>query len=426
MSLLSAEDVKSEVSRHGVPSGGTLAIAVSGGADSLALLLLAAKHFEVTALTVDHGLREGSAAEAAAVANLCKRQRIAHEILHWRGEKPVSNIQAAAREARYSLMASWCQEHGIRHLATAHHRDDQAETLLLRLARGSGVYGLAAMAPTRMLAGAGTDASVTLIRPLLSVAKKELTDYLVSRSAEWAEDPSNQSQAYDRVKIRQLLENPPVEGLNGERLAATAGRLRRTRDALEHYEAKWLQRAVETFDEGYAILDRGALHAEPEEIVLRGLASLCRFAGKGVYVPRMEKLMRLYAQLSAEGFRGQTLYGAHFTPLEDEKILVSRELEGCQGATSLEETTSWDNRFEILAKGDIDGLEIRAVGDDGWRQMKASDVDLSANMVPRQVVLTLPAIYAGDELKAVPHLGYGKIKDFSAQIGLIRTIITKM
>lgn len=423
---LTADDVKVETTRHGVSVGGKLAVAVSGGADSLALLLLASEHFDVVALTVDHGLRQASAAEAAAVADLCLRFGIAHETLLWRGEKPTGNIQAAAREARYSLMAHWCQGHGICHLATAHHRDDQAETLLLRLARGSGVYGLAAMAPTRELVGGAKGPSVTLIRPLLPFAKSDLTTYLTERSIEWAEDPSNQSLAFDRVKIRGLLANPPVAGLHGERLAATAGRLRRTRDALEHYEAKWLGRAVQVFDEGYAVLDRGALQDEPEEIILRGLASLCRYAGKGVYVPRMEKLLRLFDQLSADGFRGQTLYGTQFIPLDDEKMLVSRELAGCQSATSLAETSSWDNRFEIFTKGDIAGLEISALGEDGWRQLKASGFDISVISVPRQVALVLPAIYQGADLRAVPQLGYSSLKDFSADIRPIRTIITKM
>ena len=423
---LNADDVKAKIRGHGVPAGGKLAVAVSGGADSVALLLLAAEHFDVTAITVDHGLREASKAEAAAVADLCARHGIRHETLLWQGEKPTSNIQAAAREARYSLMAHWCQSQGIRHLATAHHRDDQAETLLLRLARGSGVYGLAAMAPTRNLLNAGTHGSVTLIRPLLSFAKTDLTTYLTERSVEWAEDPSNQSQAYDRVKIRGLLANPPVEGLHGERLAATAERLRRTRNALEHYEAKWLGRAVETFREGYALLDGSLLQSEPEEIVLRGLASLCRYAGKGVYVPRMEKLLRLYSQLTAEGFRGQTLYGAQFTPFGERKILVSRELSGCQSRTSLEETTSWDNRFEISTKGDIAGLEIGALGEGGWRQLKASGFDVSEILMPRQVALVAPAIYKGGDLQAVPHVGYNNLEGFSADLRPIRTIITKM
>jgi len=420
MAQLTASDVKREIIRLGVPAGGRLAVAVSGGADSAALMLLAAESFDVTVLTVDHSLRAASAGEALAVARLCTEHGIKHHIFIWEGDKPTGNIQAVARDARYGLMANWCRANGVRYLATAHHMDDQAETVLLRLARGSGVYGLAGMAPARDLK------DVTLIRPLLNVPKSDLLTYLRARSVEWIEDPSNQSEAFDRVKIRKLLGNPPVEGLRADRLAATAGRLRRSRAALEHYEAKWLYRAVETFPEGYAVLDLGALTDEPEEILLRGLATICRYVGKGTYVPRMEKLLRLFDQLTTGGFRGQTLYGARFTPLSAGKMLISRELNGCEEATSLEETTSWDNRFEISAKGDIAGLEIRALGEDGWRQLKASMFDVEQMTVPRLAALVLPAVFKGTDLRAVPQLEYAALEDVLVEIRPIRTIITKM
>jgi len=428
MPELTSSAVAVEICRLGVRLGEPLAVAVSGGADSVALLLLVAEHFDVTALTVDHGLRAAAATEVAQVAALCAARGIKHHTFVWEGEKPSGNIQAEAREARYSIMSIWCAENNVSFLATAHHMDDQAETVMLRLARGSGVYGLAGMAPTRALplVGEAGEAEVTLIRPLLPFAKAVLVAFLKDRDIPWSEDPSNQSDKFDRVKIRKMLDDPPVEGLHAERLAATAGRLRRTRNALEHYEAKWLRRAVEVFPEGYCILDLKELANEPEEILLRGLASLCRFAGKGVYVPRMEKLLRLFGQLTADGFRGQTLYGAQFTPLSESKILITRELSGCKGESSLAKTTSWDNRFEISAKGDIAGLEIRALGEEGWRQLKASGFDVAEMQLPRLVALVLPAIFKGPDLQAVPHLGYEVGNSLLVKTRPIRTIITKI
>ena len=416
---LTANDVRREIIALGVPENGQIAVAVSGGADSLALMLLARKHFEVIALTVDHGLRAEAVAETAMVAALCASAGIAHVSLTWHGEKPEGNIQAAAREARYKLMADWCLEHDVSYIATAHHMDDQAETLLLRLARGSGVYGLAGMAPTRELG------SVTLIRPLLAVPKTALISYLSAHEIEWVEDPSNQSSKFDRVKIRRLLANPPVEGFRADRLAGTASRLRRSRDALEHYEALWLGRAVEAFPEGYAYLKRAELCGEPEEILLRGLASLCRFAGKGAYVPRMEKLLRLFGELQREDFRGQTLYGAQFTPISTDIVLVSRELRDCEAETTLEDTCSWDNRFEICAKGDIAGLKICALGEEGWRQLKASAFCTEEMQVPRVAALTLPALFRGSDLQAVPHLGYAAGQGLTLKVAHRRTVLTK-
>ncbi|MBM4438672.1 MAG: tRNA lysidine(34) synthetase TilS, partial [Actinobacteria bacterium] len=130
--------------------GTRVAVAVSGGADSLALTLLADEWARrtgrsIAALTVDHGLRPDSAAEASQVGAWLAAARIRHEVLRWEGQKPRSGIHAAAREARYRMLTSWCRENDVRDLLLAHHRDDQSETFLMRLARGSGPDGLAAM-----------------------------------------------------------------------------------------------------------------------------------------------------------------------------------------------------------------------------------------------------------------------------------------
>jgi len=415
---ISADDVTAALLALGVPAGAPLAVALSGGADSMALLLLANGAFQVTALTVDHGLREASAAEAVQAAAMCAEHAITHQTLHWTGEKPVGNIQAEAREARYKLMVKWCTENDVAFLATAHHRDDQAETVLLRLARGSGVYGLAGMASTRDLGG------VTLVRPLLTVPKAALCDYLEAQSQVWIEDPSNKSDAFDRVKIRKLLADPPVEGFNSDRLAATAGRLRRSRDALEYYEAKWLGHAVKAKPEGHVYLDPSMLDSEPEEIILRAIASLCRYVSGGNYVPRMEKLQRLVGELRKPAFRGHTLYGAQFTLAGKGMILISRELSAISPATSLKETGTWDNRFEILAKGDMAGREICALGEAGWRQLKAA-LDKGELLVPRIVALGLPAVFKGPNLQVVPHINYNVDESLMVFINQKNILLTK-
>jgi tRNA(Ile)-lysidine synthase len=150
-----------------------LAVAVSGGADSLSLALFAAAWARkrggcASALTVDHGLRPEAAAEARRVGRWLRARGIEHRIIAWRGTKPAANIQAAARAARYGLLSAWCARHGVLHLLLAHHADDQAETYLMRLARGSGVDGLAAMAPVHELP------SVRVLRPLLDVPRARL------------------------------------------------------------------------------------------------------------------------------------------------------------------------------------------------------------------------------------------------------------
>ncbi|MEX0298215.1 MAG: tRNA lysidine(34) synthetase TilS, partial [Kordiimonas sp.] len=184
---LQSEDLIGHYQKLGVSLGSKIAVGVSGGADSLCLMLMTAEYFDVTAISVDHGLRSEAADEVEFVARLCHEKNIPHVALRWEGNRPTSNIQATARTVRYDLMRDWCAENNIAYLAVAHHQDDQAETLLLRLARGSGVYGLAAMPGVR-----GVGRGVSIVRPLLSVPKEVLTSTLRSLKQEWIEDPSNQ------------------------------------------------------------------------------------------------------------------------------------------------------------------------------------------------------------------------------------------
>ena len=403
--------LREALDRFGVPPDAMVAVAVSGGADSLALAHLMKGLRPLVTLTVDHGLRSEASAEAAAAGRQLAEAGIPHHILTWDGEKPLSNIQAAAREARYRLLADWCAAHGISFLATAHHQEDQAETLLLRLARGSGVYGLAGMAP---VARYGGDKGLTLIRPLLDVPRAALREYLQAHAIPWAEDPSNRDPRFDRIKVRQFLEAPPLEGLSAQRLAETAKRLRRSRDALEFYESEWLTTWVTECEPGYLILEAAALDAGPADIVLRGLASLCRAFVPGAYTPRMEKVERLLASLRKED-SAQTLYGVLFSR-SDNKILLVREAGACKAPVALEDGATWDNRFEISVSGDTRGLEIGALGEDGWRQAVTKWPEVRATSVPYMVRLSQPAIFHEGQLRALPQAGYSDLENVTVRL----------
>jgi len=212
-----------------------LAVACSGGADSMALTLLA-DHWArgeggaVTALIVDHGLRPDSANEANETASRLKSRGIAHQILKREGEVPAGDIEAFARDARYRLFEQWCGENGVLHLLVAHHRDDQAETFLLRLARGSGLDGLAGMAPE------SARRNFRLLRPLLGVPRDRLKATLEQAGLDFAEDPMNSDPAYARVRLRAARDTLAAEGLTPERLTATAAHLARARAALERFD----------------------------------------------------------------------------------------------------------------------------------------------------------------------------------------------
>ena len=205
-----------------------VAVAVSGGGDSLALLLLAAQAFSgrVTALTVDHGLRAAAVAEAACVAAQCATIGVPHVTLRWAGDKPHANIQSAARTARYRLMGDWCAGQGVGLLLTAHHADDQAETLLMRLQRGSGSAGLAGIRAARPLV-----AGVTLVRPLLGVRRAMLAARVAAAGWHAVDDPSNADRRFDRTAARAVLAQTPA--FDVPRLAAIAANLAAAEAALD-------------------------------------------------------------------------------------------------------------------------------------------------------------------------------------------------
>ena len=280
------------------PHDGAIAVAVSGGSDSLALMhLLRAfaqqrKSKLPVVLTVDHGLRKSSARDAKQVAAWAKQAGLKAQILTWTGAKPKSGIEAAAREARYRLMGEWLTRHKIDTLFVGHTGDDQAETFLLRLARGSGLDGLAAMRanapwPVPGFAGLG------VVRPLLALRRDQLRTHLKTLKQPWLDDPMNADPAFDRVKIRKALVALSDAGLTVERIASAAAHLARARESLEIVTEAVLARAVRA-GEGGVLLDPAVLAAAPREVGLRALAAVLMAVSGQAYRPRFESLERLF------------------------------------------------------------------------------------------------------------------------------------
>lgn len=284
-----------------------IAVAVSGGGDSLALAHLAGtwarkRGGRVFALIVDHGLRPDSRAEARGAARQLRARGMTASVLRWLGPKPKANRQAAARAARYRLIEDWCRRRGVLHVLVAHHADDQAETLLLRLERGSGLDGLAAMAAIVERDHA------RLLRPLLGFPKSRLM--ATARRAGFlpVEDPANRDPAYARSRARTAI---ATLGLDATRLAETAAHLGRARAALGEAVGALLASAVDVADAPLCRIDQGRLLAAPEEIGLRALARVLAAVGGEVVTPRFDALDRLYRDLPriARGGGGRTLGG---------------------------------------------------------------------------------------------------------------------
>lgn len=388
-----------------------LALAVSGGPDSLALLFLVARWCkergarpEVIVLTVDHGLREGSREEALMVGRLAKRLGLKHEILNWREEnKPQTGLQEQARAARYGLMAASCHAHRSPCLLTAHHLDDQAETFLMRLKRGSGLDGLAAIPQTSSFAG------IAVLRPLLDLPKVRLVATLLAEGIAWAEDPSNVDQRFERARLRAAWPALEALGLNPEALARSARRLRRAREALDHGADNFLLAHSQMSQAGYCLLERESLLAAPEEIALRALGRMIEAVGARGVAIRLAKLEALLEALKRAPSKTHTLGGCRLEPLGD-RIGVFRETRG-GGLPTLRlapgEGALWDNRFTVvLGSGMAEPLTVGALGDAGLKEARSTAPWLTA--LPRFAGRTLPACWRGEELIAVAELGPGE------------------
>jgi tRNA(Ile)-lysidine synthase len=269
---------------------GRLGIAVSGGPDSLALLLLAAaaRPGEVEAATVDHGLRPESAYEARHVAAACAAIGCPHSILSVQVPGGGEGVQSEARRARYAALAGWIRERDIPILLTAHHADDQAETLLMRLQRGSGVSGLAGIRASRAFpAGDGH-----ILRPLLGWRRAELAGIVAESKVEPVDDPSNRDEAYDRVRIRRRLAETPW--LDPAALARSAAALADAEEAIEAIAARLLDERVSE-EEGAVLLRADGIPAE----LLRRLVTACLRRVAPEAAPRGERIGALIGRLNA-------------------------------------------------------------------------------------------------------------------------------
>lgn len=297
---LTAEALAARVTAlSGLPLQTPVAVAVSGGADSLALLRLANAAFPVVQLlTMDHGLRAESATEADMVVERARELGVPAAVLRPASPLPAGNLQHAARQARYQAMAGWCRNHRLPLLLTAHHADDQAETLLLRLARGSGLAGLTGIREARDLDG------VQLLRPLLGWTRAELRATLADSGWTPVDDPSNRDPRFDRTRARQLLADTPW--LDATQLAHSAACLADAEAALH-----WA--ATRAFD-SRVIADGPALIADAEglpaelrrRLLLQALAAL----GAQADGPTLQRLLH-----TLDSGRAATIAGVKATPL---------------------------------------------------------------------------------------------------------------
>jgi tRNA(Ile)-lysidine synthase len=386
-------------------------LAVSGGADSIALMHLVSRWAQRSAqpprlvvATVDHGLRPASRAEAEWVAGQAGALGLAHTILTWAGSKPATGIQDAARAARYGLLAEFARKAAAAQpvaIVTAHTEDDQAETLLMRLARGSGLDGLAAMSEQRIL-----DEGVVLVRPLLAVAGARLRITLTVAQHPWIEDPSNDAERFERVRLRKGRTQLAGLGLANDKIALSARRLERARKALDAGSRALAQSArLELHAGAFASFDHAIWLAAPEELRLRLLARLVTSYGGQSQPLRLAQLEALADRLAHPGFEGATLAGAAVA-LHGPDVRVLREAGRTPLPTlALQAGASavWDGRFRVHAASDAGAdIDVRALGSPAFARLRQQLI--MPRELPARAAATLPAFWRGEELIIVPTL----------------------
>jgi tRNA(Ile)-lysidine synthase len=395
-----------------------LVLAVSGGADSMALLHLVADWAkrlprplpEILVATVDHGLREGSADEARQVGRAARALGFNHVIKS--NDEPPKAIpfsQSWARGLRYRLLCDVAclglQDGGKAAIVMAHHADDQAETVLMRLARGSGVDGLGAMRSRRDLAK-----GVFVLRPLLGVTKQRLIASLTERGADWIEDPSNENVRFERVRLRERLQTREMLGLTSDALGLVAHRAARASEALDAATSLVIDgsEAVEVNPRGFVTIDWPALMGQPAEIRLRVLARVLQAVGGRPEPVSLASLEAITEQADWSAPAGKTIAYCAILGSKYGHLHIVREIGRSEPAAVAAEAGAslrWDGRFDLRV-GDAAPVDatIRWLGLDGVAALQTLGVTMPS--VPRAAAAVLPALWADAEILAVPGLGY--------------------
>lgn len=371
---------------------GKLGVAVSGGSDSLALLLLLSRFCKERAVdlwcvTVDHGLRAEAAEEARFVAAICADLGVPHDTLAWTGWDGSGNVQNEARRARYDLIAGWATEKGISHVALGHTLDDQAETVLQRLARAAGVDGLSAMAPRRV------QNNVTWLRPVLRLEREMLRAFLRERNVSWLDDPSNEDVRFGRIKARRSWEALAEMGITPAALAQVAENMARAREALEDSTRRACMECAR-LRAGAVVISRRDYDRMPDEIARRIVLAALAWVNGAIYAPRRRSLEAALSALAENG--SATLDGCQLQVVARD-MWIFREFNVVKDL-SVPIGSLWDGRWVLSGPSEARDMRVAALGEAGlvslpeWRDLG----------VPRQALLSTPAVWKDGNLVAAP------------------------
>lgn len=374
-----------------------VAVAVSGGSDSVALLHLLARiapdrGLDLQAVTVDHRLRPEAAAEAALVGRICASLQVPHSVLTWEHGAVAGNLMQQARIARRSLISDWARAQGVDVVALGHTADDQAEGMLMALAREAGLDGLSGMAPLHQGGG-----GVSWLRPLLAQSRSALRDYLRRHGGTWIDDPTNADPRFLRTRARAALDALGKVGITPGKIAHSVALLGQSRAALASVLADFARDHV-IEQAGALTLDRAALAALHPELRRLLIARAVIWISGADHPPRRLSQLSLLDHIR----RGQsaTLGGVRFR-LAPRSIRIAREPRAVGPAVLAGQV--WDGRWIVDATA---GGEVRALGAAGLAQMQG----WRATGLPRDALVVSPSVWDGARLIAAPVVadaGYG-------------------
>ncbi len=378
-------------------SEGTVGLAVSGGGDSIAMMQMAARlrpPGKLRVITVDHGLRAEAQDEIALVASQAAALGLDHTVTQWAWNGR-GNLQAAAREGRWAAVREWAAMFNLRDVWLGHTEDDQVETLLMRLARGSGIDGLTGMYPQTERDG------LRILRPLLGVARADLRSWLTAQKIAWCDDASNDDPRFDRVRARQMFAQLETLGLTRKRLLQTVDHMQAAHISLQRAAQAFAKQHVRQ-DAGDLLLSADALNLEKADAPRRVMAAAFAWVGSRTYRPRFEQLLETVAQ--ARKGATVTLGGCIMTPDSTGTVRLMREAAATtatQRPADQADATGvfWDRRWFI--EGPLhDGLTYKALGAGlkncpKWRE----------SGMPRMSLLASPSVWQGDTLLAAPLAG---------------------
>ncbi len=369
-----------------------MGVAVSGGGDSIALLSILARYayeqrIELHVITVDHGLRPETKEEIKVVTGLCHKLGLQHHLEYWTNWDGHGNLQAQARDGRYTLMADWAYAHQITHVALGHTADDQAETVLMRMARSGGVDGLSAMSPRHIRDG------ITWVRPFLAIPRLDLRSYLQAAGLLWIDDPSNLNRDFERIRIRDALTVLETLGIGVEALAQVAGHMAQAREALD-WQTFLAARELADVRNGAIALEVRRFRTLPTEIKRRLLVHCLTWLSGSTYPPRRDAMSRALEAVQT----GQTitLNGCQIST-EDQTVWLYRELKAVAEMV-VEVGDVWDDRWFVDGPDDDPDIEVRALGYDilpeleNWRD----------SGMPRAAIAVTPSVWYEGRLVAAP------------------------